>query len=226
MKKKKKDEAIKLRETEGLSLGDIASKLGVSKSSVSLWVRDIALTPEQKTHLSELNPILNRGLKGSIVHAQRCEQRRRQAQEDGRKKAGENNLLHAMGCMLYWGEGAKSSNDLRMVNSDLNMLVLFKRFLKDCYNVSDKDISLRVSCYRNSSISVEGIEQYWLTGLSLSRENLRKTTIDPISKYSKKKRKTLTYGTCSMVVHDVLVVQSIFGALQEYGQFTKESWLS
>ncbi|MDX6388017.1 MAG: hypothetical protein QOD85_1819, partial [Gaiellaceae bacterium] len=42
----------------------------------------------------------------------------------------------------------------------------------------------------------------------------------------KKKRKNkLPYGTCRVVVSKTTVVQSIFGAIQEYVGFDRESWL-
>jgi orotate phosphoribosyltransferase-like protein len=53
MKNKEQEKAIakKLRQNEGLSIQRISEILKVSKSSVSLWVRDIILTEQQKTNL-------------------------------------------------------------------------------------------------------------------------------------------------------------------------------
>jgi transcriptional regulator with XRE-family HTH domain len=45
MKVQERNEARRLRRDEGLSLKEIALQLGVAKSSVSHWVRDIELTP-------------------------------------------------------------------------------------------------------------------------------------------------------------------------------------
>ena len=52
MKLKEKILARKLR-SEGLSLNEIIIKTGFAKGSVSVWVRDIELSKEQKTRLSE-----------------------------------------------------------------------------------------------------------------------------------------------------------------------------
>jgi hypothetical protein len=50
--------------------------------------------------------------------------------------------------------------------------------------------------------------------------------VNVYSKYSQKKRKNkLPYGTCRVVVHRTRVVQSIFGAIQEYGGFSRREWL-
>ena len=48
-----------MRSEDGMSLGAIAAELEVSKSSVSLWVRDIELTPQQEAALLEQNPARN-----------------------------------------------------------------------------------------------------------------------------------------------------------------------
>ena len=46
------------------------------------------------------------------------------------------------------------------------------------------------------------------------------------SKYSQKKRKgRLPYGTVRVVVHTTALVQSIYGAIQEYGGFERPEWL-
>lgn len=50
VKPEKREEARELR-AQGVSVGKIAHVLSVSKSSVSLWVRDIVLTDEQKQEL-------------------------------------------------------------------------------------------------------------------------------------------------------------------------------
>lgn len=45
-------EARRLR-AEGMSVRDIAARLGVAKASVSVWVRDVALTDAQHSALRD-----------------------------------------------------------------------------------------------------------------------------------------------------------------------------
>jgi hypothetical protein len=50
--------------------------------------------------------------------------------------------------------------------------------------------------------------------------------VNVYSKYSQRKRKgRLPYGTCRLVVCDTSVVQSIYGAIQEYAGFDRPEWL-
>ncbi len=56
MKSKEHEQARALR-ASGLSLNAIRQQVGVSKSSVSKWVRDIGLTDEQIGHLEDIRAI-------------------------------------------------------------------------------------------------------------------------------------------------------------------------
>ena len=65
MKAKEKKQARELRENEGLPINEIAKRLNVSKSSVSLWVRDVELNNKQIENLRNMNPIYNNQLRGA-----------------------------------------------------------------------------------------------------------------------------------------------------------------
>src|SRR5205085_5332435 len=67
LKTAERDEARRLRETSGAPIKEIALLLGVSKSSVSAWVRGIELTREQHAALRERNPTFNAQLNGSAA---------------------------------------------------------------------------------------------------------------------------------------------------------------
>ncbi len=58
MKIAEKNKAIELR-SKGMSVGKISKELGISKGSISLWVKNVILTKEQKKQLF-LNQIKNR----------------------------------------------------------------------------------------------------------------------------------------------------------------------
>ena len=53
-KTKEKEEAIRLRRENGLSLREISEKLKVSKGTVSVWVRGIELSKEHQERLDKL----------------------------------------------------------------------------------------------------------------------------------------------------------------------------
>jgi transcriptional regulator with XRE-family HTH domain len=71
MKTQERLEARRLRREEGRSVKEIERLLGVSRSTASLWVRDIPLTVAQRASLKRRNPIYNGQFKGAAVNAER-----------------------------------------------------------------------------------------------------------------------------------------------------------
>lgn len=223
MKTEKRLAACELRK-QGISINKIAKKLCVSKGSVSTWVREIILTADQLEILKQSNPIFNNQLSGNKIKSQKARQLRLEYQKEGRIKAKENNMLHQAGCMLYWAEGAKDRRSCKFSNSDPNMLKLFLKFLVECYNIQQEKIRVHINCYTNNGLTVLDIEQYWQNILDLPKSCFTKTTTDNLSKYSsnKKSKNKLLYGTVSIDVHSVKLIQNIYGAIQTYAGFDCE----
>ncbi len=225
MKLMEQQEARRMRRDEGLSLNEIAARLQVSKSSVSLWVRDIVLTEPQVAQLTAQNPLYNRQLLSSQLSRARSRNVRVGYQEAGRQRARQGDALHMAGCMLYWAEGSKSRCDVGFTKSDPKMVAFFVRFLEHCYRVQKHEIAVYINCFDDQE-SVSEIEDFWLERLGLPRMQLRKTTVNYFSSYSQKKRiSKLRYGTCRVNVHRTEIVQNIYGAIQEYAGFQCEKWL-
>src|SRR5919112_6701766 len=125
-----RQQARRLRRT-GLPLGEIAVRLGVSKSSVSLWVRDV-----------EFDGPVVRSARGRRRDPNAL-QRRKQGQierllEEGRVRIGrlsEREFLVA-GVALYAGEGTKRDGAVRFANSDPRMIVFFCCWLRRVFEVA------------------------------------------------------------------------------------------
>jgi len=115
-------EARRLRQAEGLSVREITRRLRVSKSSVSLWVRDLPLTAEQRARLEAENALHGRQLRGAAENARKSRLARIRWQDEGRDRARNGDPLFAAGCMLYWGEGRKTRNAAQITNSDPEVL--------------------------------------------------------------------------------------------------------
>lgn len=222
MKLQSKEKAVEMRE-KGFSIPFIATALNVSKSSVSIWVRDIALTEKQKSALSERCKIAGNHNGERISEAAR--DRRRKWQENGRKLAKKKEADFIAGCMLYWGEGSKTKNSVQLVNSDINLLRVFLRFLHKYFSITNNDVIWSVNCRLDCGLSQEQIEKYWETELDLFSGNKRKGTLKSDYYPAKQSVTKLPYGVCSINVHKTEIVQAIFGAIQEYGGFDCEKWL-
>ena len=226
MKKQEKIKARKLRREEGLSVKKIAKELSVSPSSVSLWVRDIKLSDEQKARL-----INNHGVKLGQIHGSRrvaelAKAKREEYQKLGRDDAKKGNIRHSSCCMLYWAEGNKSRNMIRMSNTDVRLISFFLDGLKDNFNLKNEDFSIYINCYTNNGITLEEIENYWLKKLSLPKKCLRKSVINNYPNSSKRMKQGKTpYGCCYLTLCRTDIVQRVYGVIQEYAGFQDNVWI-
>jgi len=211
MKFEKQLEAQKLRR-EGKAITYIAKELGVSKSSVSLWVKDIQLTDEQKQQLTSAKSYnfkdeLGEKKKEAALNL------RKTYQEEGKQQALTGNLLHCMGCMLFWAEGTKNKNTITFTNSDVNMMKLFIKFLHECLNVTNKQISVHINCYLPKKEDIEKVNNFWIEQLNIAGAKFIKPTIKIT------KQEILNNGVCRVTIHNTKLVQQIYGAIQAYVGF-------
>jgi transcriptional regulator with XRE-family HTH domain len=156
-----REQARRLRAT-GLPMAEIAARLGVSRSSVSLWARDVAFEPQPAT----------RGRR----RAPNALQRSKQAEIDrllaeGRDRVGrltEREFLVA-GVALYAGEGSKGDGRLRFANSDPRMIVFFCSWLRRFFDIDES--RLRVHLYLHQGLDLAATIAYWsaLTGIPPSQ---------------------------------------------------------
>lgn len=225
MAKAKKEDKLVARglRMEGWSYSQIAKELGVSKGSAHLWCHDIELTREQEAVNKERGIYYGEDNKGAKVNKAKALVERKEYQELGRIKARERSRLHMMGCMLYWAEGAKSvRNVVQFANSDVEMILVFARFLAEELNVPTDMMKIQIHCHTKTIEEREEVEQYWLEILKLPAENLIKTQV---LQGSGRSINRLQYGICSLRVYSTELYQHIFGAIQEYGDFENEDWL-
>jgi transposase-like protein len=218
--------ARELRRGEGASIKEIARRVGVSVSSVSVWVRDIELTPGQRAALVARNVAYNRQMSGTRKQAAVRRAERMAFQQHGRVRIRASDPLYVAGCMLFWAEGGKHRNTVRFTNSDPEMIRLFARFLSSCFQLETEAMRLTCNLFADHVERKEEIERYWLEAAGLPSTCLCKSTVNVYSKYSQKKRQNkLPYGTCRISVSRTWLVQELFGAIQELGGFTRDAWL-
>src|SRR5262245_22785319 len=120
----------------------------------------------------------------------------------------------------------KSRNVAQIFIAVPEVLRFFGRFVRTYFNVSDEKFRVTCNLFADHLERQREIEQFWLDTLELPRESLCRSIVNVYSKYSPKKRKNrLPHGTRRLSVHSTAVVQSIFGAIQEYGAFERPEWL-
>ena len=128
--------------------------------------------------------------------------------------------------MLFWAEGDKCRNSVRLSNSDPEVLKFFLRFLRRYYDVTDDMVSISCYLFADHLERQREVERFWLETLSFPESCLRKSIVNVYSKHSQKRRKNkLPYGTCKLVVSRTRIAMGLYGAIQENGRFDRPEWL-
>jgi hypothetical protein len=214
-----------LRREHGKSLGEIARELPISVSTARRWTLDISLSPAQAEamHRRTIQPLRQ----GNAAWCDERRAERRKWQDEGRTRARLSDALHQAGCLLYWAEGAKTRNTVSIGNSDVHLLRLFRRFLRECFEIEADHLTFSVNVYLNNGLSIVQVEEHWLRELSLTRDCLRSHQINrKPAPTSGVKRNKLPYGVGRLsVTKSTWLIQHIYGAIQEYGQFEEPRWL-
>jgi hypothetical protein len=160
-KTEEQEEARRLR-AENRTLQEIADKLGVSKSSVSLWVRDIPFTPSKRRWGPQRRP---------NPHS---EAKRRQIEElnsAGRKRIGvlSDEAFLVAGVALYAGEGSKTPGAVTFANTDPKMIGFFCAWLRRFFTPDES--RLRVRVYLHEGLDIDAAHTFWseVTGVPLAQ---------------------------------------------------------
>ena len=199
---------------KGESMGDIARKLGVAKSSVSNWVGDIELTRKQQKELSK------KGHKKEVIEKRRKsrlanEHRKRRAAIDNAKKDIRNiskRDLWFIGIALYWGEGSKKKRgSLEFANSDPRLIKIMIRFFNEIYDVPKEKYRGHIHLHKH--LDSKQAEEYWSEVSGIPIGQFFKTS-QQHNIASKNKKDSLPYGTFSIYVCDVKLYLRMMGWME------------
>jgi len=151
------EEARRLRAT-GMTMPDIAEKLGVSRSSVSLWTRDVAVPGPRRRRVSSGRPNRLHDAKLAEIERLRAEGLARIGQ------LSEREFLVA-GAALYAGEGGKNGAEVHFTNADPRMILFFCTWLRRFFPLDESRLRLRL--YLHEGLDLDAAERYWsdLTGI-------------------------------------------------------------
>lgn len=217
MKYQEKLKAIELRK-QGNSYHEILRQIHVSKSTLSLWLRDVELTAAQKQDLYITRPQLARYKTSKRRQQERIDLTNLiiiESKEEAKKLAHDS--FFVAGVMLYWAEGSKSETTERtqFCNSDPKMIRIMMQWFRKYCNIEEKKFT--VTIHAHSLHCRKEIEIYWsdITGIPLTQ--FYKTQIKPTSLGHRKNK--LYNGTCAVRIYNKNVFRKIKGwklGLTEY----------
>lgn len=159
----------------GRTYDEIVAELGVSKSSVSLWVRDLpkpTKSPEEMHRMREAR---------WAPYREERDRRTAETKAAATQEIGTltNRELFLLGVGLYWAEGSKSkpyrrSERVIFINSDPDMIRVYLAWLR---LLGVEDTYLRFTVTIHESADVADAERYWADLVGIEASALGKTTL-------------------------------------------------
>ncbi|WP_408990366.1 hypothetical protein [Streptomyces shenzhenensis] len=181
---------------QGWTYDQIQVELGCSKSSISLWVRDLP-KPERKRTPEEASAIARRGWEATL---QRREEERQHTKAAAWQAVGElsDREVFLAGVALYWAEGAKDKpysrrERLLFINSDPNVIRFFLRWL-DVLGVERERLRFRVSIHESANVAEA--EGFWAELAAVEPSTFQKATLKKHNPRTSRKNTSESYRGC------------------------------
>jgi hypothetical protein len=151
-------EKARLLRAQSRTLADIAETLGVSKSSVSVWVRDVPFRPSPRRYGARRRR--NRQHEAKLRQVEELDR-------EGLIRIGDlsGQAFLAAGAALYAGEGSKTDGTVNFANSDPRMVRFFCVWLRRFFEIDESRLRARV--YLHQGLDIDATQSFWseLTGI-------------------------------------------------------------
>ena len=191
MKIVEREKAVSLRR-QGKSYKQIAEELSVSKSTLSLWLRDVKLSSQEQRLLE--NNLRHQSVKAGKSLIKTWADLRENTKASYTPPLNEPEFMLGVG--LYWGEGDKfSQSRVGMANSDPRILRLFIDWIRRYFFGESFIVAVHHYCPERDQI----VKEWWSEQLRIPIDSFNKSYFVP-SKISLRKRNTLEFGTATVTV--------------------------
>ena len=226
-----KQKAYKLR-LSGKSYTEIKKALGIPKATLSTWFNGLILSDKLKNSINRRTQ--EKSLAGLIERNQRqttlAQERARRFRIEASTEVGElsSGDLLLLGSALYWAEGYKrpiirngkevTHHKVSLTNSDVNLVKLFLRFLREYCDVPEERIRASLRAFRHQN--AKELQGYWQRETKIRPENFGKIYFG-ISKSSLGKRpfNRLPHGVIQVTVADTKLFYKIMGYIDGLKRF-------
>ena len=177
---REKEEAIALRK-RGYTYNEILQKVPVAKSSLSLWLKNMPLTKQEKITLKRRkNANISKGrVRAAATHHLNRLKRDKALFEESKKEFDifVQDSLFQLGVGLYWAEGAKRNDVFAFANSDPDMVNIMIMWIEKYLQVQKDDIYVRLFIHK--PYREEGCEAFWSNAIDIGLDHFKKTIYKP-----------------------------------------------
>lgn len=207
-------QALKMRK-RGLPYSTIKEKLGVSKSTLSYWLRDFPLSRERINSLRAMSPRRIERFRNTM------EKKRALRLSEVRKKVADNigklskRELFLAGLFLYWGEGGKTKRySITLANTDSNMIRFYLKWL-EIMEIPPTKIKVRLHLYTDMDIEKE--TRFWIRETGIPKRNFQKPHLKK-TLYKEVIQRGFGHGTCNIIVDGRDISEYVLESLRVLGE--------
>lgn len=190
----RKDKAVKLRKA-GYSYSYIHEVTGLAKSTLSYHLADIPYIQNEYTKIRQSKAQQKSALTKNAQKLAKINFAQKQAISEIGKLEKRDILL--AGVALYAGEGSKTNNLVRLVNSDHKIIIFFIKWL-GILGVPKSHIMIRIHLYPDSDVEVCHV--FWQTATKLPRNQFQKPCFDKRINKDRRRIGVHKYGTAHVTV--------------------------
>jgi hypothetical protein len=189
---------------QGESVKIIAKSLGVAKSTVSLWVRDIILSVDQMENLK--HRIIKGGELGRLKGCLKQKEGRLIRINEGIKKGQAtfksltSRELFIAGISLYWAEGTKKKRTVAFCNSDPKLVKFMLAWLKISFNIQPDQLKCFVGINQIHKLREKIVTKYWSDCTHIPLSNFTKTSFKKTLSKKVYENYDSHYGTLTIIL--------------------------
>jgi len=177
-----KPTAVKLRR-KGFSIGKIEYNLGIPRSTLSGWLKNIELSQKQKEKLTQnwKNALIKARKKAVLWHNTQKEKRLKKAENQAIETIRgiditDKKILELALAILYMGEGTKRKIETSIGSSDPLILKFFVATLKTLYNFNPEKIKCQLNLRADQN--PEKMKYFWSKELGVPINNFGYVNLD------------------------------------------------
>ena len=187
---------------ESWTLAAIAAELGVTKSSVSRWVRDVDFVPNPRRTARNRPPNKLERAKAEEIERYRIEGRERFATRSDAE-------FFAAGLGLYAGDGGKKGAEVHFANSNPAMIAFFCAWFRRFFDIDEA--RLRVQIYLHADLDLEAATAHWGTVTGVPAEQFNKSyraVVDATRRHNRH-----VFGCCHVRYASTPLLRQILGLM-------------
>lgn len=203
--------ALKLRK-QGMSYSQIKEILGVSKSTLSCWLKEYPLSKERVSELRGKNEKRIERFRETMKRKK--DKRLACCYQQQKKKIFpiKNKELFLCGLFLYWGEGSKGYTVVGVSNTDPAMIKFFIKWLATCFGVSRSRLSAQLQLYNDMEVEKE--IRFWSDCLRISKRQFIRPYVKKNVQTNINHKGGFGHGTCNLRVYDARLSETILMAVK------------